>query len=150
VLEHIPGEGDTRAMQEIARVLKPGGILAISVPFIEKAGNVVDQYISDKFYYSGHSVKNNSGNIFFQRLYSETALESRLIYPSGLQLTKKIYLGQRVDWNVSRYIDNKITHPFFGVLYLLFAKIFLRYSEDLSTVKRVGGVILILQKRTIQ
>jgi SAM-dependent methyltransferase len=32
VIEHIPGEGDTQAMHEIARVLTPGGRAVIEVP----------------------------------------------------------------------------------------------------------------------
>jgi SAM-dependent methyltransferase len=33
VIEHIPDDGDTQAMREIARVLRPGGLLTLTVPF---------------------------------------------------------------------------------------------------------------------
>src|SRR5437016_1107653 len=33
VIEHIPGEGDSECMREIARVLAPGGKCVITVPF---------------------------------------------------------------------------------------------------------------------
>ena len=32
VVEHIPGDGDVAAMHEIARVLKPGGVVCLTVP----------------------------------------------------------------------------------------------------------------------
>src|SRR5262245_58246166 len=33
VVEHIPDDGDSRAMHEIARVLRPGGVVALTVPY---------------------------------------------------------------------------------------------------------------------
>ena len=35
VLEHIPDDGDTRTIIELARVLKKGGVLVITVPYSE-------------------------------------------------------------------------------------------------------------------
>ncbi len=36
VIEHIPDDGDARAMREIARVLRPGGRVCLTVPFSER------------------------------------------------------------------------------------------------------------------
>ena len=33
VLEHIPGDGDSQTMAEIARILKPGGTVCLTVPY---------------------------------------------------------------------------------------------------------------------
>ncbi len=77
-LEHIPGEGDVQAMREIARVLKPGGICIVDVPynptFLADAPRPADWY--------------------FARRYDEPAVQERLIKPSRLSLTHIEYFGE--------------------------------------------------------
>lgn len=36
VLEHIPDDGDERALRELARVVKPGGTIVLTLPFAER------------------------------------------------------------------------------------------------------------------
>src|SRR5215207_4392701 len=43
VIEHIPGDGDADAMREIARTLRPGGFLTLTVPF--SAQGYAEEYI---------------------------------------------------------------------------------------------------------
>jgi SAM-dependent methyltransferase len=77
VVEHIEGPcGDTRAVAEMWRVLRPGGILAISVPFgltyIEQAIRGIRgaaERVRDKKLY------------FFQRIYDLPNLRKRLLEP---------------------------------------------------------------------
>jgi SAM-dependent methyltransferase len=94
VLEHIPEDGDTACIKEIARVLAPGGRCAITVPFWP-TGRV--DYIKDKgVYWTQHSVDIGGGQVFYQRRYSEPELFDRLVTPSGLRLEAIKYVGERV------------------------------------------------------
>lgn len=78
VLEHIPGEGDTATMQELARVLKPGGRLVITVPYARKFRTER----TGKDVYNLHSGK--SGIFHWSHFYDEVALRKKLIEGSGL------------------------------------------------------------------
>jgi SAM-dependent methyltransferase len=88
VIEHIPGDGDMQAMQEIARVLRPGGYLALTVPF--SAHGYAEEYVNGGVY----ERQTQSGPTFYQRLYDAEALRRRLIEPSGLTLVETVYFGE--------------------------------------------------------
>jgi SAM-dependent methyltransferase len=92
VLEHIPGEGDATCIQEIARVLAPGGRCVITVPFAPQSR---DEFSDGRFYWSGSSAVDD-GRVFYQRRYSEDDLHRRLIEPSGLRLRRLAYIGETV------------------------------------------------------
>ena len=81
VIEHIPGAGDTAAMAELARVLKPGGLLALTFPF---AREHYDEHVEHDLYgerYTGTP-------IFFQRHYSAASVgESSIYLTPGERLT---------------------------------------------------------------
>jgi ubiquinone/menaquinone biosynthesis C-methylase UbiE len=61
-IEHIPGDGDSLAMAEFERVLRPGGWLVVTVPASPQY-----QEAESTFYYLG-----------FERRYDSAALRSRL------------------------------------------------------------------------
>lgn len=79
VLEHIPGDGDTRAMRELARVLKPGGRLVITVPY---AGKYRSEAIEEDVY---NLHKGKKGTFHWSHFYDEAALRKKLIDGSGLE-----------------------------------------------------------------
>lgn len=88
VLEHIPGDGDSVAMREIARVLRPGGTAIIEVPFAVQGG---DSFVRRDVYgtlYDGVP-------IFYQRHYDLETAQRRLVEPSGLRLVDSRILGER-------------------------------------------------------
>jgi len=88
VIEHIPGEGDADAMREIARVLRPGGFLTLTVPF--SAQGYTEEYVDgDVYERQGHQ-----GPTFYQRHYDRDALTRRLIEPSGLRLVETAFFGE--------------------------------------------------------
>lgn len=88
VIEHIPGDGDSEAMREIARVLRPGGRVVLTVPF------------------DGHGYREEMVNVdvyerasegrptFYQRHYDNVSLSDRLVMPSGLTLERVVWFGE--------------------------------------------------------
>lgn len=80
VLEHIAEEGDFHAVQEMARVLKPGSRAVITTP-VEAAPR--DIWRKDDPY--GGQVR-AGGMVFFSRVYTWETLETRITGPSGLAL----------------------------------------------------------------
>lgn len=75
IIEHIPGDGDTRAMAEFARVLRPGGRVVVTVP-------ASPQYVEadSTWYYYG-----------FERRYDPPALQARL-YRNDLNLIDQLHM----------------------------------------------------------
>jgi SAM-dependent methyltransferase len=88
VIEHIPDDGDTRAMHEIARVLRPGGTATISVPF--NAAGYEEEYLRGDVY----ERRSTGDPTFYQRWYDLAALHERIIEPSGLRLLQTAYFGE--------------------------------------------------------
>lgn len=87
VIEHVPETGDTEGMRDLARVLKPGGKLILTVPF---GMTERDFFMKKKVYtedYTGEPV-------FFQRHYTPESLQRRLVEPSGLRVIKQAYFGE--------------------------------------------------------
>lgn len=75
VLEHIEGHcGDSQGLQEMVRVLKPGGFISFSVPF----GRTYAEQWRSGFVGAVRGVEQNK-LYFFQRVYDQSALENRLL-----------------------------------------------------------------------
>lgn len=92
VLEHIPLDGDTACIQQMARVLRPGGSCLITVPFSPTPR--MDYLSANRVYWASHSTGAES-KVFYQRRYNEQDLFERLIDPSGLHLQELLYVGER-------------------------------------------------------
>lgn len=135
-LEHIADEngvsGDTLAIREIARVLKPGGVAVLTVPV-------------------AHTYEENSRTNwvnYFERRYDKKALCDRVIIPSGLRLDKFIFFGEkgfrfsRLLWLTpfSRYLMIPL-RP----LLPLAAQMFLSLLPD-EYAERAGGCVVVLTK----
>ncbi len=87
VIEHIPGEGDMEALREIARVLKPGGVAVIEVPYRRKGETIYHKYTS-----RGAPLDNAE---FYERHYDRDMLEERLIRGvPGLTVERVSILGE--------------------------------------------------------
>lgn len=100
VLEHIPGKGDIEAIKEMARVLKVGGEMVITVPTNMM---YIEEYLKKaSFYWKNKSIKKDD-KVFFQRRYDPTSILNRLTAP-GLRIKKIIYLCEK---RIKRPIFNK-------------------------------------------
>lgn len=84
VIEHIPDDGDTRAMEEIARVLTPGGKALIEVPLRYEHKDVFRNYDSKGFPLAEER--------FYERYYSPESI-SRLMVPE-LRLVSQWAMGE--------------------------------------------------------
>jgi len=143
VLEHIPGEGDSECMREIARTMRPGAVCVLTVPFAPEGRS--EYRDADAFYWAG-SAGGTSGKVFYQRRYSEVDLVTRLIVPSGLRHCKTRYLGDRVSPGGGKEIAEYFP-PYTGPVHPLVSKIFhAAPSASWREMKKPLGALLVLRK----
>jgi len=126
VLEHVPDPGDSVCMREFARVVKPGGLILITVPYARRYRENVPPYDTPKYH----------------RLYDDDALNQRLIQPSGCDLRSDLsacFSAKAMPWLL------QIGH------YVRLLNIFipdLAYGKISSKQRsQAEGVLCVLQKR---
>jgi SAM-dependent methyltransferase len=93
-VEHIPEDGDTVALRNMARLLRPGGLLVLSVPFNWYRNG--ENYSVGPTYPVPGSPGGDAilGRHFFERIYDPKSLQARLVAPSGLHPEKVVYFGE--------------------------------------------------------
>lgn len=89
VLEHIPDDGDSVAMCELARVVRSGGLIVGTVPF---DSSYRETYVEHDVY----SREAQGETIFYQRHYDLDALRDRLVESSSLRLLDLEIWGERL------------------------------------------------------
>lgn len=89
VLEHIPNDGDSAAMREFARVLRPGGMVSVTVPYSHRG--FYEKHVERNVYERRHD---SSDKLFYQRHYDGDALSGRL-QASDLELVDLVLFGER-------------------------------------------------------
>jgi SAM-dependent methyltransferase len=139
-IEHIPADGDTVAMREIARVLVPGGLAAFTVPW--RDGGYLEEF-KDPGDPDVYWVKDDDERaVFYQRAYDRQAFEVRLLCPSGLSLVDLSFWGERRS-----RVERVILHPRLPrwmrrslyPAHFLLARAFLRpLAEDEPSRKKVA------------
>lgn len=98
VIEHIPNNGDSLAIQEMWRVLKQGGKLIITVPCSKK---YYDEWRETDIYNLGNP--KNEDKYFFQRLYDLESLQSRFFSVIQTQPTIIQVFGEREFGTFAEY-----------------------------------------------
>jgi SAM-dependent methyltransferase len=91
VFEHIPDMGDRTALQEVARVMKPGGVFVLTLPAFRQ---YVEEWQTAKSYWDVHSVQRSDGAVFFQRRYDACALSERFA-DCGFDFEEVVYIAER-------------------------------------------------------
>jgi len=76
-------------MRELARVLKPGGRLVLTVPYSYECYR--DFWVSDDPYTNVY----RGTRLFYQRHYDDAALDKRLVEPSGFGSGRSSSSGSR-------------------------------------------------------
>jgi SAM-dependent methyltransferase len=150
-IEHIEGDGDSVAIHELARLLKPGGRLVLTVPYNYDCYR--DFWVSDDTYTSIYRGR----QLFFQRHYDDEALSKRLVEPSGLRLKTKLIFGEPGWRCFNTLFANPRLHVLVKAPYLwampLFARRFARVlrDEEIRTKENLPmvtteGALLVLEK----
>lgn len=134
--EHIEGaDGDTKAMEEIARVLSPGGIAIITVPF-------------------GSAYVERQQPYGFERIYDLASIESRIVRPLR---DKGVLEVERIFWGEPGYQLSGLVYD--GALASVggnICKLFQPYCAEWAlqrlplgnqTESRIRGICLVLKKK---
>ena len=139
VLEHIPGDGDARAMREIERVLKRGGRAFIQVPFRRSYEEV---YVTRDVYGQRYD---GGAPVFFERHYDERTLAARIIEASKLRLVNLSFHRER--WPFSAFWFRLPFPVRVPVMWLepLWAILFLARTRD-PLASGIHGAYLTFQK----
>ena len=138
-IEHIPDDGDSIAIQEIARVLAPGGLACLTVPWSDRGYLEEFKRRGDP---DAYWAPGDGDRVFFQRLYDRETLERRLLRPSGLSLVDLSFWGERTLPVEHVILNRRIPLVVRMLLYpahLALARLFLRrLTETEPSQKKVA------------
>ena len=148
VFEHIAPEkdGEVIAARELGRVLAPGGVALLTVPFAR---------VSFAEYHTGgvyERVSTEGEPIFYQRFYDLDLLNQNLVSTSGLQLVSLNFIEERFfstnpRKRLANYIGkNRGQTLAFGLFYPLLARIFLSRPKPLERCTKPYIACLVLRK----
>lgn len=95
VIEHIDHEGDSLAMKEFIRVVKPKGKIVLTFPVM---GKYFEEF-REREEYDLHNEKHENDLYFFQRFYDEESINSRLLISNHLRIEAiEYYYEEPVGW----------------------------------------------------
>jgi glycosyltransferase involved in cell wall biosynthesis/SAM-dependent methyltransferase len=142
-IEHIPGDGDSAAMREISRVLKPGGRCCLTVPWNDHGYHEVFKPKGDP---DAYWVEGDAESVFYQREYDHDSLRSRLLDSAGLEALDVSFFGEASVPVERALIDRRLPRALrYALLPLHFplSRIFLRpLAEDQPSRKKVAALTL--------
>ena len=99
VIEHIAEDGDSNVMEEMWRLLKPGGELIITLPVKKK----FEIEYRDSDVYNLNTDK-NSDRYFFQRIYDADKIKERLLSSiNNFEIVEQKVFGETVEGFYNKY-----------------------------------------------
>jgi SAM-dependent methyltransferase len=140
VIEHIPGKGDTEALEDFGRVVRPGGLVVVEVPYRHQGKDHFFEYDS-----KGAPLASPQ---FYERHYDAGSLAARLFNPAGLQLIGKVFQGESLP--VDPWIATRRLPRLFRTCILPFEPLLAAFNMWLRPEPagpRPLAAILIFQKR---
>ena len=126
VIEHIPEDGDTLALREFHRVLKPSGVALVEVPYRNHADVVSLPYDSKGM------LTPEKKPAFYERHYDSMSLSQRLAVP-GMAIEKRLILGEWLPldpWIATDRLPRPLRVLFFPFEPLLAAVNYWARSDD--------------------
>jgi SAM-dependent methyltransferase len=93
VLEHIQGEGAAEALRELGRVVRPGGRVAVTLPFAAEAR----EEWRDEALYGGEE----GGRVFFQLWYDAARVAQLAAAAPDLELVSREVVRLQPNWNAA-------------------------------------------------
>jgi len=105
VIEHIPD--DKGAIQKMWDLLKPGGVLLISIPC---AANASEEYTNLNDYELIDT--DDSGFVFWQRYYDEALIQQRVYSITGQPRSVRIY-AEKEAGSYNRNVTQKRSDPYY-------------------------------------
>ncbi|MCC5638429.1 class I SAM-dependent methyltransferase [Nostoc sp. CHAB 5844] len=124
VLEHIPYDGDTEALKQILRVLKPSGTAVITLPAFS---NYIEEWISSKSFY-WKSVTNANGAVFYQRRYDLESIHSRLSVNGG-KIDKILFVAERPIKQPGLNPEGRMLHNSYYIDHVIFSKYLKKFQK---------------------
>lgn len=112
VLEHIEEPGDAEALRELARVVRPGGRVLVTLP-------CAPAYREDWRDAAVYANEPRSGRAFFQRWYDPPRVDALVAAAPGLELVSRDVVRMQPNWN-DAYVRSfpwlVPLGPFYGLL----------------------------------
>jgi len=88
VLEHIPDDGDSAAMRELMRVVRPGGVVVVTVPYDRRYR---ETFVDGPVY---ERKPLGSEAVFFERHYDRESLTKRLLGQGTAEVVDLSFWGE--------------------------------------------------------
>lgn len=104
VIEHIKGNGDSKAIQEFWRVLTPGGKLILTTHISKQKR--VEYRDHDQYNLSRHK----KSKYFFQRVYDEESFKERILSHIPIKPSAQAIWGEKEKGWFDAYINRWISH----------------------------------------
>jgi len=148
VLEHIAPEkdGEIPAVSEIGRVLAPGGIAVITVPFSK---GYFAEYVKGRVY---EREGKEDEYLFFQRFYDYDLLMKNIVQASGLKLFSLNFIEERFFYKdpkkrLAHFINSsRYQNLLFGLWFPILARIFLSSPKSLDKCTKPYLACLVMKK----
>jgi SAM-dependent methyltransferase len=114
VLEHMPDGGAAQALGELARVVRPGGRVVVTLPYAERYHEV---WRERPLY--GDQPARADGRYFFERWYDDEHVTALLAAAPGLRVTRSAIVRMVPNWHraYARWFPWLVAlGPFYGLL----------------------------------